>query len=311
MNGPKSTFSLTGELVVTAEETSGFVVVEALPRKLRLHRKGLGALKACKMKGGNSSLFAFVLVESPATIVLWDDRQGKKIGELGPYSANVQRWDWGDDVIATTLLDGRVFVYSLTDRLRLVHSERSHPEACDVLSVATSSGVTRVAYAGMSSGSIVIYNAATDAVTMIRAHEHPVILARFSPDGSRMVTASTHGTVLRVFDIDGRLLEEPSLLRRSTTTKARIHDAAFSHESPPSLLAASFDSGTLHVFEPTKQVSPRLPVAQRSKWRVELPDKEPCNVAFHHRGGSVVMAIGGSGWFVAYRLGEDGSLSML
>jgi len=98
-------------------------------------------------------------------------------------------------------------------------------------------------------------------------------------------------------------------LRRSSSP-ARVHAIAMSHDSPPSLLALSSDSGTLHVFEIDNKQSPRLGMGLRSKWRVVLPSTEPSLVAFH-AGTSrplVTVASRRGEWHVAYVVEDDGEM---
>ena len=294
----------TGDLMVSTLP-NGFAVMDSFPRKLRFHRQGVGHLKAVKLKG-TSNLVAFVKRDEPRSVVLFDQRRERPIGELTTSDTdNVDAFDWGDRIIATISRAGAVAVYDLSD-LRLEHTFASaHAHADEVLAVNAST----VAYPDAVIGSIRIYDSATATTKTIRAHEHAIACSCLSPDGKKLATASTKGTVIRIHSVPAGDRERAVELRRSSSP-ARVHAIAMSHDSPPSLLALASDSGTLHVFEIDSKQSPRLGMGLRSKWRVVLPSTEPSLVAFH-AGTSrpLVTVVSRRGeWHVAYVVEDDGEM---
>lgn len=294
----------TGDLMVSTLP-NGFAVMDSFPRKLRFHRQGVGHLKAVKLKG-TSNLVAFVKRDEPRSVVLFDQRRERPIGELTTSDTdNVDAFDWGDRIIATISRAGAVAVYDLSD-LRLEHTFASaHAHADEVLAVNAST----VAYPDAVIGSIRIYDSATATTKTIRAHEHAIACSCLSPDGKKLATASTKGTVIRIHSVPAGDRERAVELRRSSSP-ARVHAIAMSHDSPPSLLALASDSGTLHVFEIDSKQSPRLGMGLRSKWRVVLPSTEPSLVAFH-AGTSrpLVTVVSRRGeWHMAYVVEDDGEM---
>lgn len=298
------TLNQTGDLMVSTLP-NGFAVMDSFPRKLRFHRQGVGHLKAVKLKG-TSNLVAFVKRDEPRSVVLFDQRRERPIGELTTSDTdNVDAFDWGDRIIATISRAGAVAVYDLSD-LRLEHTFASaHAHADEVLAVNAST----VAYPDAVIGSIRIYDSATATTKTIRAHEHAIACSCLSPDGKSLATASTKGTVIRIHSVPAGDRERAVELRRSSSP-ARVHAIAMSHDSPPSLLALASDSGTLHVFEIDRKQSPRLGMGLRSKWRVVLPSTEPSLVAFH-AGTSrpLVTVVSRRGeWHMAYVVEDDGEM---
>jgi len=178
----------TGDLMVSTLP-NGFAVMDSFPRKLRFHRQGVGHLKAVKLKG-TSNLVAFVKRDEPRSVVLFDQRRGRAIGELTTSDTDdVDAFEWGDRIIATISRAGAVAVYDLSD-LRLEHTFASaHAHADEVLAVNTST----VAYPDAVIGSIRIYDSATATTKTIRAHEHAIACSCLSPDGQKIATASTKG----------------------------------------------------------------------------------------------------------------------
>ena len=158
----------TGDLMVSTLP-NGFAVMDSFPRKLRFHRQGVGHLKAVKLKG-TSNLVAFVKRDEPRSVVLFDQRRERPIGELTTSDTdNVDAFDWGDRIIATISRAGAVAVYDLSD-LRLEHTFASaHAHADEVLAVNAST----VAYPDAVIGSIRIYDSAT-ATTKTNATDHAI-----------------------------------------------------------------------------------------------------------------------------------------
>eukprot|EP01129_Flabellula_baltica_P007422 TRINITY_DN2886_c0_g1_i2.p1 TRINITY_DN2886_c0_g1~~TRINITY_DN2886_c0_g1_i2.p1 ORF type:complete len:332 (-),score=70.53 TRINITY_DN2886_c0_g1_i2:39-1034(-) len=79
-------------------------------------------------------------------------------------------------------------------------------------------------------------------VTVIKAHEHPLKLIKFSPDGSLFATASMQGTLIGLFDCYGR---KQRLYRRG---KSPAHIKSIAFEKNNEMIAVSSSSSTIHFF---------------------------------------------------------------
>lgn len=92
-------------------------------------------------------------------------------------------------------------------------------------------------------GDISTFNNCSSPPIHIHAHNHPIAVMKFSPDGSLLATASEKGTVIRIFDtVNGRQL---SAFRRGSIP-SNILSFAFSPDNTK--LIAISDSGTVHLF---------------------------------------------------------------
>jgi autophagy-related protein 18 len=86
---------------------------------------------------------------------------------------------------------------------------------------------------------------------MIRAHDSPVRIMAFNPEGTMLATTSDKGTVIRVFSLPtGKKL----FTFRRGSYPAMVNSLSFNSTSSLLCLSSS-DSSTIHVFALTPENS--------------------------------------------------------
>ncbi|XP_027351776.1 autophagy-related protein 18a-like [Abrus precatorius] len=176
----------------------------------------------------------------PNKVMIWDDHQGRCIGELS-FRAAVRGVRLRRDRIIV-VVEQKIFVYNFAD-LKLLHQIETvaNPKGLCVVSQLSDSLV--LACPGLHKGQIRIEHYAQKKTKFISAHDSRIACFALTLDGQLIATASTKGTLIRVFDTDhGTLLQE---VRRGANA-AEIYSLAFS--STAQWLAVSSDKGTVHVF---------------------------------------------------------------
>uniref|UniRef100_A0A1D2A4A7 WD repeat domain phosphoinositide-interacting protein 3 n=1 Tax=Auxenochlorella protothecoides TaxID=3075 RepID=A0A1D2A4A7_AUXPR len=184
----------------------------------------------------------------PNKVMLWDDHQGRCIGELS-FRSRVRRVALRRDLLAVAL-EHKVLVYAFSD-LRLTASVETAANAAGLLALSTGPDAALLACPGLHSGQVRLEAYATRRTRFVQAHSGALGALCLTPSGKHLATASERGTLLRVWSTaDGTRLQE---LRRGTDA-ARIHSLAFSGgrgalaATPPEWLAVTSDRGTAHVF---------------------------------------------------------------
>jgi len=179
----------------------------------------------------------------PNKVIMWDDYQGRAIGELG-FKTVVRNVKLRRDRIAVAL-EQKVLVYDLED-LRLVHQTETHSNLQGLLALCPSSDAIVLACPGLSIGQVRIDLLDTKRMKIIQAHNRNLACLSLTSNGKYVSTASEKGTLIRIFSTsDGSKIRE---VRRGTDP-ARIWSIAFSHEDMPHWLGVTSDKGTLHVFD--------------------------------------------------------------
>ena len=102
-----------------------------------------------------------------------------------------------------------------------------------------------IAVCGLQPGKVSINDLTGGSRPVVfQAHQHPINLIRFSPDGAIVATASDMGTLIRLFDsVTGSHL---CVFRRGTIP-SRVLSVCFSPGN--SELIAVSESGTVHLFD--------------------------------------------------------------
>lgn len=179
---------------------------------------------------------------APTKVIIWDEHQGRAIGELAcktPIKAVRMR----RDRIAVAL-EQKVLLYDLDD-LRVVHQTETAPNPEGLLALSTAADSTVLACPGLHAGEVRVDLLDTRRVKIIAAHDSPLAALALSPNGKLLATASERGTIIRVFSsADGTKLKE---FRRGSDP-AKIYCLAFSRGDTTEWLAATSDKGTAHVF---------------------------------------------------------------
>ncbi|KAF7818224.1 autophagy-related protein 18a-like [Senna tora] len=172
--------------------------------------------------------------------MIWDDHQGRCIGELSFRSAvrgvRLRR----DRIIV--VVEHKIFVYNFAD-LKLLHQIETFVNPKGLCAVSQLAGSLVLACPGLHKGQIRVEHYAQKKTKFISAHDSRIACFALTLDGLLLATASTKGTLIRIFDTaNGTLLQE---VRRGANV-AEIYSLAFS--STAQWLAVSSDKGTVHVF---------------------------------------------------------------
>ncbi|PSS19654.1 Autophagy-related protein like [Actinidia chinensis var. chinensis] len=173
-------------------------------------------------------------------VMIWDDHQGRCIGELS-FRSEVKSVRLRRDKIVVVLLQ-KIFVYNFSD-LKLLHQIETiaNPKGlCEVSHLSTSMVLV---CPGLQKGQVRVEHYASKRTKFITAHDSRIACFALTHDGMLLATASSKGTLVRIFNtLDGSLLQE---VRRGAD-RAEIYSLAFS--STAQWLALSSDKGTVHVF---------------------------------------------------------------
>jgi WD40 repeat protein len=177
---------------------------------------------------------------SPHKVMIWDDHQGRCIGELA-FKVPVRGVRLRRDKIIVAL-EHKVFVYQFSNlELERQIDTSSNVDGLCVISPTTETTV--MACPGLNTGQVRVELFDLGTTKFIAAHEAPLACLALSADGRLLATASEKGTLIRVFDtFKACLLHE---FRRGSD-RATIYSLAFSPRN--NLLGATSDKGTVHVF---------------------------------------------------------------
>ena len=177
-------------------------------------------------------------------VILWDDHQGRCIGELTYFKSNILAVKLRRDRIVVVTQD-RVYVYNFSDlKLLDIINTADNPRALIAVCAAADNNI--LACPGKQAGTVQLlnYNEPQKKNILITAHETNVACMALSIDGTLLATASEKGTLVRVYSTkSGQQVHE---FRRGAE-RAEIYSIAF-HPSNQ-WLAVSSDKGTVHVFK--------------------------------------------------------------
>ncbi|KAG2446223.1 hypothetical protein HXX76_000815 [Chlamydomonas incerta] len=191
----------------------------------------------------------------PTKTMIWDDHQGKCIGEMS-FRSQVRAVRLRRDRIVVAL-EHKVLVYNFAD-LKLLHqtetaaNPRGLVAISSVAAASSSTDNTVLACPGLHTGQVRIELYDRRQTKFIAAHTNALCCLALSLCGKRLATASEKGTLVRVWNTaDGQLLQE---LRRGADP-AHVYSLALSRCCE--WLALTSDKGTVHVFA----LSPAVAVA--------------------------------------------------
>lgn len=184
---------------------------------------------------------------SPCKVMIWDDHQGRCIGELG-FKVPVRAVRLRRDKIVVAL-SHKVYVYNFSDlRVESQMDTSTNDGGLVVISPTTERMV--LACPGLNKGQIRVELFDGGTTKFIAAHESALACLALSADGRLLASASEKGTLIRVFDTHtGELLHE---FRRGSD-KAIVYSLAFNAKN--TLLGVTSDKGTVHVFRVPRQPS--------------------------------------------------------
>ncbi|KAK7337424.1 hypothetical protein VNO77_17998 [Canavalia gladiata] len=191
----------------------------------------------------------------PNKVMIWDDHQGRCIGELS-FRASVRGVRLRRDRIIV-VVEQKIFVYNFVD-LKLMHQIETVANPKGLCAVSQLSDNLVLACPGLHKGQIRVEHYAQKKTKFISAHDSRIACFALTLDGQLIATASTKGTLIRIFDTDhGTLLQE---VRRGANA-AEIYSLAFS--STAQWLAVSSDKGTVHVF--SLKVNSNIPEHEKTQ----------------------------------------------
>ncbi|XP_068337792.1 autophagy-related protein 18a-like [Pyrus communis] len=173
-------------------------------------------------------------------VMIWDDHQGRCIGELS-FRSVVRSVRLRRDRIVV-VLEQKIFVYNFAD-LKLLHQIETIANPKGLCAVSQVVGSLVLVCPGLQKGQVRVEHYGSKRTKFIMAHDSRLACFALTPDGQLLATASNKGTLVRIFNtLDGTLLQE---VRRGAD-RAEIYSLAFS--STAQWLAVSSDKGTVHVF---------------------------------------------------------------
>lgn len=194
----------------------------------------------------------------PNKVLIWDDHQGRCIGEFA-FRSDVRGVKLRRDRIVA-VLEHKIYVYNMTD-LKLLHQIETlaNPKGLCCLSHHSSTSV--LACPGLHQGQVRVEHFGLKVTKFINAHNSHISCFSLTLDGFLLATTSVKGTLVRIFNtMDGTRLQE---VRRGAD-RAEIYSIALS----PNVqwLTISSDKGTVHIFNLRVRVvgedAPALPSGQ-------------------------------------------------
>jgi WD repeat-containing protein 45 len=144
----------------------------------------------------------------PNKVMIWDDHQGRCIGEFA-FRSDIRAVKLGKDYIVI-VLERKIYVYNFTD-LKLLHQidTLSNPNGLCCLSHHSNTSV--LACPGLHQGHVRVEHFGLKVTRMITAHDSHISCMSLTIDGLLLATASMKGTLIRIFNtMDGTRLQEVS-----------------------------------------------------------------------------------------------------
>ncbi|XP_078490388.1 WD repeat domain phosphoinositide-interacting protein 3 [Ciona intestinalis] len=249
-------------------------------------------------------------------VMIWDDLKKKVVIELS-FSSDVRSVRLRRDRIVVAL-DRLIKVFTFTQHPQPIHvlETTNNPEG--ICQLCPSSSRSLLVFPSKTTGNVQAVDLMdTQALPLdIHAHDGPISCLALNVDGSRLATASHKGTLIRIFDTtNGNQVGE---LRRGSGN-AKIYCINFNVDS--TLLCASSDHGTVHIFSINDEVPPTtkpnssssrfLPKYFSSQWsfsRFNVPTSSQCICAFTSD-SSAVVAICDDGSYFRFTFNNKGECS--
>ncbi|KAI3741817.1 hypothetical protein L1987_59495 [Smallanthus sonchifolius] len=172
-------------------------------------------------------------------VMIWDDHQGRCIGELS-FRSEVRGVRLRRDRIIV-FLEQKIFVYNFTD-LKLLQQIETFGNPKGLCEVSQSSADFVLVCLGLQKGQVRVEHYGSKRTKFIVAHDSRIACFALAQDGNMLATASNKGTLVRIFNThDETLLQEV----RKGADRAEIYSLSFSPAAK--WLAVSSDKGTIHV----------------------------------------------------------------
>lgn len=175
-------------------KSGGFGIVEMLFRSNILALVG----------GGAGSQYP------PNKVLVYDDRQGRCIGEFA-FRSNVRGVRLKKDRIVV-VLEHKIYVYNLND-LKLLHQIETLSNLKGLCCLSYRSSTSVLACPGLHQGQVRVDHFGLKVTKFINAHDSHISCLTLTADGFLLATASIKGTLVRIFNtMDGTRLQEVSSL---------------------------------------------------------------------------------------------------
>mmetsp|Transcript_17694 Transcript_17694/g.46047 ORF Transcript_17694/g.46047 Transcript_17694/m.46047 type:complete len:380 (-) Transcript_17694:117-1256(-) len=207
----------------------------------------------------------------PNKVMIWDDHQGRCIGELS-FRSQVRTVRLRRDRIVVAL-EHKVLVYNFAD-LKLLHQIETLSNVKGLVALSASSEATVLACPGLHKGQVRVELYDVRRTKFISAHNSGLAQMTLSLDGKVLATASEKGTLIRIFSTaDASKLQE---VRRGADA-ASIYSLALSKDA--AWLAASSDKGTVHIFALGGGPAAARQQQQRRQAMEQAPEKAAANAS--------------------------------
>lgn len=252
-------FNQTNSCVAVAFQ-KGFRIYDCDPFKLsyRSGSLGEGGPRIAQMLF-NSSLVCLVgageeASNSPRTVRLFNTKTEQTICELN-FLTTVLNVHINQKRLVV-VLEEKLHVFDL-ETMKVMHTLDSPPNPTGVSVLSPSVQSCYLVFpCSAHKGEALVYDALNlQVLSVIRAHNNPLRLLAFNPDGDILATVSEKGTVIRVFAVPTG--ERLYIFRRGSYI-AHVHSLSF-NASSSLLCAASEGSNSIHVFALDKQASSSSP----------------------------------------------------
>jgi hypothetical protein len=190
---------------------SGFRIYNSDPFTETIRRDFDGAGIAIVEMLFRSSIFSLVgggrtPRYSPNKVMIWDDHQGRCIGELS-FRSQVRAVKLRRDRIVVVLED-KIYVYNLAD-LKLLHQIETFSNIKGICALSPASASCVLACPGQRKGEIRIELYSVKKTRFLQGHDSSLACMALCLNGALLATASTKGTLIRIFStVDGVKLQE-------------------------------------------------------------------------------------------------------
>jgi len=284
---------------------NGFQVWSTNPLKQRFHREldgGIGLIELlfrCNIVGivgGGARPY-----DSTTKVLIWDDYQGRAVGELA-FKKDVKAIRLRRDRVVVAL-ETKVYVYNFED-LKLIANYDTAENPRGLIGVAANEDADVLVCLGNNKQTVRVVRG--NRHLSIQAQKSAVGALALNTDGSRLATVSENGTVIRVWNtLDGTMISET---RRGAQRKT-VSSLNFNGDSQ--WLVAASEGGTLHVIDTSGERAPTtgwgmIPVYGTSKFsfaQIHLPNVQRCICAFD--ADDNIVAVSDDGTYHLYSFDKE------
>ena len=177
---------------------------------------------------------------SPNKVMIWDDHQGRCIGELS-FRVEVRAVRLRRDRVVV-VLEHKIYVYNFAD-LKILYQTDTVANPLGLCALSPTQDSTVMACPGLNKGQVRVELYDLGVTKFISAHDGELAQLQLTLDGALLATASEKGTLIRVYDTaTATLMHE---FRRGAD-RATVYSIAFAPGKD--FLAVSSDKGTVHVY---------------------------------------------------------------